>query len=71
MPDDSTSKEVRLQDYWFDMTETDGVKELVTYAYGGFEIDRRSDDTGKSWSDLMSEALPLIQADVDKFGVIQ
>lgn len=67
----ATSEENHVnQDYWFDMTETNGNKELVTYAMGGFEIDRRESDT-KSWTELMTEALPLIQADVDKFGVIQ
>lgn len=66
-----TTEGSRVQDYWFDMTETDGTKLLVTYAYGGFEIDRRQDNTGKTWAQLMTEALPAIQTDVDRFGVIQ
>jgi hypothetical protein len=71
-----------MNDYGYDMTEekdADGNvtrRLLVTYAYGGFEIDRRESspaDTGglKSWTDLMTEALPAIQSDLDTFGVIQ
>lgn len=70
-PDNPTTESDYMQDYWFDMTENpDGSKLLVTYAYGGFEIDRREGTSSDSWTDLMTAALPAIQADVDKFGVI-
>lgn len=64
--------EVTLIDYYFDLSEadSDGVKTCVTYAYG-MEIDRRSDTVAepKSFTDLMAEALPVIQTDIDTYGI--
>lgn len=58
-------------DYWFDMTDQDDVKTLVTYASGGFEIDRRDNeaDPSKTWADLIEEAAPAIKADIDTWGL--
>ncbi len=63
-------------DYWYDciLDDATGRKTVVTYAYG-MEIDRRSDDPSaavpvvRSWTELMEEALPAIQADVDAYGI--
>lgn len=59
-----------VQDYWFDMSENGDTKELVTYAVGGFELDRRSSDT-KTWAELIEEVAPIIQEDINKYGVVQ
>jgi hypothetical protein len=59
------------QDYWFDMTEAGDTKRLDTYAWGGFLVDTREDTTGaRTWTELIAEAVPAIQADVDRWGVL-
>lgn len=56
-------------DYYYDLSQDGDTKRCVTYAYG-VEIDRREDDTGeKSFTDLMAEALPAIQSDIDTYGI--
>lgn len=64
-------------DYWFDLTNADDgsgaiMRQCVTYAYGN-EIDRReapAEGAGsKSFTELMAEALPAIQADIDAYGI--
>jgi hypothetical protein len=60
-----------LQDYWFDMQLDGDAKTLVTYAWGGYLIDTRSDPTGEmSWSELVQAALPAVQADINQWGII-
>lgn len=56
--------------YRFTLEETNGVKSIVTYSFGT-ELDRRdnSSDTSKSFTDLMTEVMPLIQADLDAYGI--
>jgi hypothetical protein len=58
--------------YTFDVEENSGtgVKTVVTRGFGN-EIDRRDNasDTSKSFTALMAEALPKIQADIDNFGI--
>jgi hypothetical protein len=58
-------------DYWFDMTDQDDVKTLVTYANGGFEIDRRdnSADPEQTWADLIRLAADAIKTDIDQWGL--
>lgn len=57
--------------YWFYMQQPSAsVKQLTTYCGLGYQVDFREDDTGaKSWSDLMTAALPAIQADIDQWGL--
>lgn len=58
--------------YTFSVEEnhTTGVKTVVTRGFGN-EIDRRdnSADTTKSYTQLMAEALPAIQSDIDVYGI--
>lgn len=60
-------------DYWYDMTEPGGpggVKQIQTFAYG-LLIDTRdnSSDPSKDWGALVAETAPLIQADIDAYGL--
>lgn len=55
-------------DYWYDMAEdAAGHKTLTTFAYG-LQIDQRESDT-QSWAELIGETAPIIQADIDTYGL--
>lgn len=57
--------------YFFSMVQpTTNVKQLSTYCGLGYRVDYQEDDTGtKSWTDLMTAAIPAIQADIDQWGL--
>lgn len=57
--------------YWFYMVApSQNVKQLTTYCGLGYQVDYQEDDSGtKSWEDLMTAALPAIQADIDQWGL--
>lgn len=60
-------------DYYFDMAEdSEGNKQMQTFAFPNWPIGELIEgDATKTWTEMMEEALPAIQADIDQWGIIQ
>lgn len=59
-------------DYYFDMAEDeDGNKQMQVYAYPNWALgDVITGGPEKTWTEMMTEALPIIQTDIDIWGTI-
>lgn len=60
------------EDYYFDMAEdAEGNKQMQVFAYPNWALgDVITGGPEKTWTEMMQEGLPIIQADIDEWGII-